>query len=91
VRSEVAGPTNSASFFFSRDTSLTARPTEEVGTSVITSTPSVSYHCRAMLEPISGLFWWSPEITWTGWPKTWPASSAAICAATTEPLPPISA
>jgi hypothetical protein len=40
---------------------LIASATEEVGTSVITSTPSRSYHCRAMFDPTSGLFWWSAE------------------------------
>ena len=29
--------------------------TDDVGTSTITSTPSRSYHCRAMFEPTSGL------------------------------------
>jgi hypothetical protein len=40
---------------------LTASATPEFGTSTITSTLSVSYHCRAIAEPTSALFWWSAE------------------------------
>ena len=37
---------------------------------------------------MSGLSWWSPEITTTGLPKTVPPkSSTAICAAVTDPCP----
>src|SRR5438270_2835687 len=45
--------------------SATASATAEFGTSMIASTLSTWYHCRAMLEPISGLFWWSAEMTVT--------------------------
>jgi hypothetical protein len=41
-----------------------------------------------MPAPISGLIWWSAEITAIGLPKTMPPkSSIAICAAVTEPGP----
>ena len=56
VRSEVAAPDTRNTLFFSRVTSLTASATLDVGTSTITSTPSTSNHCRAILEPTSGLF-----------------------------------
>src|SRR5918997_3756108 len=61
VRSDEAAPELMKILFFSRVTWLTASATEEVGTSRITSTPSVSYHWRATLEPTSGLFWWSAD------------------------------
>jgi hypothetical protein len=38
-------------------TPLTASATDEFGTSRIMSTPSRSNHWRAMLAPMSGLFW----------------------------------
>ena len=59
VRSAVPPVELTITLFFSLVTSLTARATDEVGTSRIMSTPSESYHLRAMLEPTSGLFWWS--------------------------------
>jgi hypothetical protein len=66
----------------------TASATEEVGTSAMTSTLPVSYHSRAMLDPMSGLFWWSAPITSIGLPLTCPLkSAAAICAAMSEPVP----
>ena len=74
--------------FFSRVIWLTASATAEFGTSTITSTLSTSYHCRAMLEPTSGLFWWSAKMTSTFMPlAAAPKSSTAIRAATTEPWP----
>ncbi len=73
---------------FSLVISLTASATDEVGTSTITSTLSTSYHWRAMFEPTSGLFWWSPTATSTFMPlAAAPKSSTAILAATTEPGP----
>ena len=65
VRSEVAAPVLMKALPFSRVTWLMAKATDEVGTSTMTSTPSVSYHLRAMLEPTSGLFWWSADTTST--------------------------
>ena len=65
VRSAVAAVEFRKTLFFSFTTPFTASATEEVGTSTITSTPSRSNHCRAMLEPTSGLFWWSAAITST--------------------------
>src|SRR3954469_21559059 len=92
VRSEVPAPESRNTLFLLLVTSLTASATDEVGTSTMTSTPLVSYHSRAMLEPMSGLFWWSAEITSIGRPATLPPrSSTAICAASSEPLPPMSA
>ena len=43
---------------FSRAICDTASATEDVGTSMIASTPS-SNHSRAIDEAASGLFWWS--------------------------------
>ena len=43
---------------FSFATCATASATDDVGTSIIASTPCVD-HCRAMEEATSGLFWWS--------------------------------
>ena len=71
---------------------LTARATLEVGTSTITSTPSLSNHCGRWLEPISGLFWWSALISSIFLPATVPPKSAmAMRAASTEPCPLMSA
>ena len=92
VRSEEPPPETRNTLFFSRGISLTARATEEVVTSKMASTPSWSYHLRAMEEPTSGLFWWSAPITSTLKPGFLAMnSSAAICAATTEPGPEMSA
>src|SRR5690349_22487947 len=44
-----------------------------------------------MVEPMSALFWWSAWTMVMGLPRTaLPMSSAAICAARTEPAPPMS-
>ena len=76
-------------FFFSRDRPWTASATDEVVNSMIASTPSRSYHCRAMPEAMSGLFWWSAARISIGTPSTLPPkSSTAIRAASTEPWPP---
>ncbi len=56
VRSEVAPVETMRALFFSRAIWFTARTTEEVGTSTMTSTLSASNHWRAMPEPTSGLF-----------------------------------
>ena len=63
LRSEVADPEFSKTLFLSLVMALTARPIEDVGTSRMASTLSTSYHCRAMLEPTFGLFWWSANTT----------------------------
>ena len=70
-------------------TPATARPTEEVGTSMITSTPSRSNHWLASWAPRSGLFWWSALMTSTLKPLE-ANSSTAICTAATEEVPPVS-
>jgi len=57
VRSDAAAPETMKALCLSRVIWLIARAIEDVGTSMIRSTFSVSYHCRAMLEPTSGLFW----------------------------------
>ena len=92
VRAEVAAPEFRNAFFFSRVIWFTASATDEVGTSTIASTLSVSNHWRAMLAPTSGLFWWSAETISTFIPlPAAPKSSTAICAASTEPGPAMSA
>ena len=92
VRSDDAAPELRKTLFLSLVIWLMASATDEVGTSVITSTPSVSYHWRAMFEPTSGLFWWSAEMISTLMPLSLALkSSAAMRAATTEPSPEMSA
>ncbi|MNL68543.1 hypothetical protein D3C87_1932800 [compost metagenome] len=82
VSSVVAAPVLMVIFFLSFERACTARPTEEEVSSMIESTCSVSYHCRAMLEATSALFWWSAVTTSTGAPSTLPPkSSTAIFAA----------
>ena len=73
----------------SRVTSDTARATAELITSVIMSTPSVSYHSRARLAATSVLFWWSAVTTSTLKPGFCSAtkSSTAMRAAVTAPSP----
>ena len=67
---------------------LTASATPELGTSTIRSTLSASYHCRAICEPTSALFWWSAKTISTFRPfVAAPKSSTAMRAATTEPWP----
>ena len=58
--------------FFSLVSAEIGSATEEVGTSRIASTFSLSYQLRAMETPTSGLFWWSAEITSIGLPLTLP-------------------
>jgi hypothetical protein len=92
VRSEVAGPTARNTLFLSRVSSLIASATEEVGTSAMASTLSTSNHWRAMLKPMSGLFWWSPPMISTFIPlAAAPKSSTALRAIQTEAVPAISA
>jgi hypothetical protein len=43
--------------FFDSATLETASATPELMTSVMRSTPPVSYHCRAIPVAMSGLFW----------------------------------
>src|ERR671912_531074 len=62
VRSDEAAEDTRNAFFLSRVIWLTASATPEFGTSTITSTLSASYHCRAICEPTSALFWWSAEM-----------------------------
>src|SRR5512144_1516819 len=90
-RSDDAAPETTNVLALSLVIWFTASATEEVGTSKITSTLSASYHCRATEEPTSGLFWWSADTSSTLSPCfAGSKSSIAICAATTEPLPPMS-
>src|SRR3546814_21154479 len=58
-RSELAAPEFRCTMPFFLVISWTASATEEVGTSTIASTCSVSIQRLTMLEPMSGLFWWS--------------------------------
>src|SRR5437867_12172448 len=90
VRSDVAAPETRNALPFSRVIWLIASAIEEVGTSTMTSTLSTSYHCRAMLEPTSGLLRWSAERSSTFMPFVG-KSAIAKRAATTEPDPVISA
>ncbi len=77
-----------SALFFSLAIWFTASTTEEVGTSMMTSTLSTSNHWRAMVEPTSGLFWWSATRMSTFMPFfAAPKSSTAMRAATTEPGP----
>ena len=72
---------------------FTASATDEVGTSKIASTLSTSYQVRAMLEPTSGLFWWSAPTTSIFSPALdifWKSSTASL-AAVTDPGPAMSA
>ena len=88
----MAAPVVMVIFFLSLDRPWTARATEEVVSSMMASTFSVSYHWRAMLEATSGLFWWSALTISTGTPRTLPPKSCtAMRAASTEDLPPKSA
>jgi hypothetical protein len=92
VRRVVPEAVTISTLFFASATLDTASATPELITSVIMSTLPVSYHCRAMLVAMSGLFWWSAEISSTlneGFSFS-TKSSIAICAAVTEPAPAIS-
>src|ERR687897_954652 len=62
VRSDDAADEITSAFFLSRVIWLTASATPEFGTSRIMSTLSASYHCRAICEPTSALFWWSAKM-----------------------------
>ena len=72
VISELPPPELIWILFFSRVNAEMGSATEDVGTSKIASTFSLSYQLRAMPIPTSGLFWWSAEITTTGLPLTLP-------------------
>ena len=79
-------------FFFSFERPCTASATDEVVSSMMASTLSTSYHLRAIVSAVSGLFWWSAVTISIGAPSTLPPkSSAAILAASTDHLPPKSA
>ena len=81
-------PVSMKTLFFSFVTWLIASATDDVTPSVIMSTWSRSYHCRAMAAPTSGLFWWSAETISTFSPcASGLKSSTASRAATTEPSP----
>src|SRR5712692_4352600 len=74
--------------FFSAAIGITASAVELVGISTTASTWSSSNHLRAMLAAMSALFWWSALMITIGLPRTLPPkSSAAICAAMTDPGP----
>src|SRR5712691_6444806 len=91
VRSDGAAPNTINALPFSRVIWLIARAIDEVGTSMMRSTLSTSYHWRAMLEPTSGLFRWSADKISTFMPFfAAPKSSTAMRAAATDPGPVIS-
>ena len=52
-----AAPETKVIFFFCSATSITAKATLVETSSTITSTPSLSYHSRALLAAMSALFW----------------------------------
>src|SRR3546814_20658837 len=86
--SELAGPEARKSAFLLRRTSLTASATDEVGTSTTTLKASVSTHCRPMLEPTSGLSWWSADTMVTSICFAFQSkSSTDMLAAITQPSP----
>src|SRR5215813_10427248 len=88
VRSDVAADETMNALALSRVIWFTASATPELGTSTMRSTLSASYHCRAIAEPTSALFWWSAETISTFMPlAAAPKSSTAMRAATTEPGP----
>src|SRR5262249_38040173 len=84
VRSDVAPVEQMKILFFSRATPVTASATDDVGTSIMRSTPSRSYHWRAIVTARSGLFWGAALITSTfsPLPATPKASSACLQHAT---------
>jgi len=86
-----AAPDARNTLFLFLTISLTTNATEEVGTSTMTSTFSLSVQRLAILAPTSGLFWWSPATTsillplWAACAAT--KSAAACRAANTDPGP----
>ena len=88
VMAVVPGPERSVIRFFSFATGITASAVDEETRSATASTLSWSNHLRAVLDATSALSWWSAETISMGTPSTLPpASSAAICAARTDPGP----
>src|SRR6266581_2978558 len=65
VRSDDAADETMNALPLSRVIWLTASATPELGTSMIMSTFSASYHWRAICEPTSALFWWSAKMSST--------------------------
>src|SRR4051794_37708948 len=59
VRSELAVDDARKVMRLLRSSSLTVRPTAELGTSTTASSLSTSSHLRVIAEPTSALFWWS--------------------------------
>jgi hypothetical protein len=88
VNAVVPGPESRVMRFFSAATGMTAMAVPLFTMSTAMSTWFSSNHFRAVLEAMSGLFWWSAETTSTGLPSTFPPKSAtAILTARTEPGP----
>ena len=88
VKSLVPTAIATAMPFRSFATCSTAKATDELSMPTIMPTFSRSYHCRAMADPMSALFWLSADRISMGRPRTLPpASSAAICAARNDPGP----
>src|SRR5262245_47848021 len=94
VRSDEAATEARNTLFLFLPISLTTNATEEVGTSTMTSTFSLSVQRLAMFAPTSGLFWWSPATTsillplWAACAAT---QSAAACRAPNADLGPFGA
>ena len=88
VKSEDPGPEIKTILLSGFAISTTANPTAEFVRSAITSTRSISNHCRAIAAPMSGLFWWSAAIISMRFPSIVQSnSSEAMRAASTEPGP----
>ena len=76
VISDVAVEVGMVTLFFSRVSSATASATDEAARLSVISTPSRSYHWRAMFNATSGRFWWSATTVSTLKPR-WPNSCTA--------------
>lgn len=84
-------PTEMYTVFFSAETLDMARPTAEFTPPSSRSTLFTSTHSRALVEAMSGLFWWSTNISSIFLPPTWPPKSAmAMRTASTPPAPSMS-
>ena len=89
--SELAASVTIMIFSYCFDSSMTASAVADVGRSIIMSTPSFSYHLRAIEAAMSGLFSTSAVTSSIGLPNIEPPkSSIAILVASTFPIPPIS-
>ena len=90
--SELAASVMISTFSSCFDRSIAASAVADVGMSMIMSTFSFSHHLRAIPAATSAFICTSAETRSIGLPNIWPPkSSTAILAASTFPLPPMSA